>query len=267
MSEEPDRRPTQRFSDRVAYYVRYRPGYPPGLLPLLRRELDLTPSDVIADVGSGTGKLSELLLDAGHIVHAVEPNAEMRAAARERLGQRPGFHDVAGSAEASGLPDSGVDLVVAAQAFHWFRANDARREFRRILRPEGAIVLVWNRRREAGPFLEAYERLLQRRGIDYQEVDHRTTTDCGALDAFFGRSDFPRTILPHQQRLDWEGLRGRALSSSYVPLAGQPGHDELMRELRTIYDGHQRHGQVRLEYDTEVFWSRLSDTLPGGTPR
>jgi SAM-dependent methyltransferase len=257
LSAASDREPTRRFSDRVDYYVRYRPGYPAELLELLKRELGLEASCRVADVGSGTGKLSELLLDGGLHVFAVEPNAEMRSAAERALSERPGFHSVAGSAEATGLADGSVDAVTAAQAFHWFRIDEARRELRRILVPGGQVALIWNRRTERSAFLRAYEDLLQRRSIDYAVVDHRRTTDSARLGRFFGRDDYPRATFPNVQRLDWEGLRGRVLSSSYVPLPGQPGHEALLAELRRIFDEHRRDGVVRIEHETEVYWGRL----------
>jgi SAM-dependent methyltransferase len=257
LNQKPARDPTRRFSDRVAYYVRYRPGYPAELIEFLRNELKLEPSDVVADVGSGTGKLSELFLQAGNAVYGIEPNAEMRAAAEQALRDRPNFHSIAGSAEATGLADASVSIVAAAQAFHWFRIDETRREFQRILRPAGWAVLIWNRRIERTSFLRAYEELLQRLSLDYASVDHRKTTATGALGEFFGRDDYPRTTFPNRQTLDWDGLRGRSLSSSYVPLPGQPEHEPLMTELRRVFDEHQTDGVVRIEYETEVYWSHV----------
>ena len=123
---EPD--PTRRFSNRVDDYVRYRPHYPPGVLDRLREGIALTPRTVIADVGSGTGISTELFLQNGNTVFAIEPNPEMRAAAERLLGGRPNFHSVRGTAEATTLPDGSVDCVVAAQAFHWFDPEKTRVE-------------------------------------------------------------------------------------------------------------------------------------------
>lgn len=257
MSKRFDRKSTRRFSDRVAYYVRHRPGYPPELLDFLRSELGLVASSTVADIGSGTGKLSEILLRHGNEVFGVEPNREMRAAAEEVLREYRGFHSVAGTAESTGLDEHSVDLIVAAQAFHWFRIDETRREFVRIGKPESPTVLVWNRRSEATPFLRAYESLLHRLSTDYARVDHRTRSDDTALDRFFGRGVRRRAAFPNSQSLDWDGLRGRALSSSYVPMPGQPRHDEMLRELRGIFDRFGRKGRVSIDYETEVHWGRL----------
>lgn len=110
----------ERFSGRVADYLKYRPGYPEELLAFLRSECGLVPGSVVADVGSGTGKLAELFLSGGNTVFGIEPNAEMRLAAERLFSGRSGFHSVAGRAEATTLPDSSVDLVAVGQAFHWF---------------------------------------------------------------------------------------------------------------------------------------------------
>ena len=257
MSHRSEREPTRRFADRVGDYVRYRPGYPPAVMDFFEHRLGLMPSAVIADIGSGTGKLTELFLRNGNIVYGIEPNREMREAAETLLRDSSGFRSVAGSAEATGLDDGSVDYVVAAQAFHWFRIADARRELSRILRGERWAVLIWNRRTETSSFLRDYEHLLQRLSIDYSTVDHRKTTDCGALSEFFDRRGHGKTTFPNEQVLEWTGLKGRVRSSSYVPLPGQPGHDPLLRELRRIFDIHQRNGAVRFEYQTEVFWGRL----------
>lgn len=258
-NDTPLRLPTRRFSDRVDLYTRYRPGYPPALGDFLHGELGLSPDWTVADIGSGTGLLTRLFLDRGNPVHAVEPNREMREAAEALLGEFPGFHSHPGSAEATGLPDHSIDLVAAAQAFHWFDVEAARREFLRILRPGGRVVLIWNRRRVAGtPFLEAYEDLLVRRALDYGAVDHRKTAGPEVLARFFRGEDYGRARFPTEQDLDWKGLRGRLLSSSYTPLEDHPDHEPMLRELRIMFEGSQRNGAVRVDYDTEVYHGRLT---------
>lgn len=246
--------PTLRFSDRVENYVRYRPGYPPEVLDALVRETGLAPGTVVADVGSGTGISAALFLRHGCTVFAVEPNGGMRQAAERLLEAHSTFHSIAGTAEATGLADRSVDLVAAAQAFHWFRPDLALREFRRILRPAGWIVLLWNTRRTDGsPFLREYEALLQRFGTDYRQVDHRNV-DQARLREFLG-TGFRSLIYANRQELDLEGVRGRLLSSSYAPAAGHPDHDPMLRELDRIFAAHERDGRVSFEYDTEMHFA------------
>jgi ubiquinone/menaquinone biosynthesis C-methylase UbiE len=248
--------PTKRFSARVADYVRYRPGYPPAVGEMFRREIGLTPEWTVADVGSGTGISSEMFLENGNAVYAVEPNADMRAAAEQSLSKYPNFHSVDGTAEATTLPDGSVDLIVCAQAFHWFNKAVAAAEFARVARPGAAVAVVFNdRKTETSPLLAGYDRLLRAHGTDYKQVS-RTTATVEQLGALFGTA-FQRRAFPNAQTFDFEGLRGRALSASYVPLPGRPGHDEILRGLRELFDAHQRDGGVTFDYETEVFFGRL----------
>jgi len=251
-------RPTERFSDRVADYVRYRPGYPPELLECLRRTCGLRPQWVVADVGSGTGLLAKVFLENGNRVFGVEPNAAMRAAGDEFLRGFDQFTSQEGRAEATGLPVHSVNLITAGQAFHWFDRQRTRTEFERILKPGGWVALVWNERLTSTPFLAGYEQLLHRYSPDYPKVDHRNVEEA-ALGEFFHPGRLRQDTFFMRQQFDWEGVRGRWLSSSYVPAAGQPGHDEMRGELKTIFSRYQQDGLVDWEYKTRVYYGRLEE--------
>jgi SAM-dependent methyltransferase len=245
----------QRFSNRVDDYVRYRPRYPEELVRVLEEETGLLPSWVVADVGSGTGLSTELFLTYGNPVFAIEPNAEMREAAERLLFARPGFTSVAGSAEVTGLPTGSVDLAVAGQAFHWFDPARTRTELSRILRGPKWVALFWNARHPQGSdFLSGYEELLRRFGTDYEAVRHEGAR--GRIDEFFGRSPTVR-VVPNEQRLDRDGLKGRVLSSSYMPAAGDPGYVEMLAAVDELFDRGSSEGSVSLSYDTEVYVGRL----------
>lgn len=250
--------PTERFSDRVEHYSRYRPGYPAAALDLLARECGLAPGIRVADIGAGTGIFTRLLLDRGALVFAVEPNPEMRAAAEQWLAGTPGFASVAAPAEATGLPDASVELIVAAQAFHWFDRAKARAEFARILRPGGWLALVWNEREiDTTPFLRSYEQLLREYAPEYGVVDHR---DIGPAEvgAFFHPGRATLATFSYRQRFDYEGLKGRLLSSSYAPNAGHPNHAPMLRALRSLFERHQQDGCVTWHYRTRVFYGQLA---------
>ena len=249
---------SERFSNRVADYVQYRPRYPASLLPLLAGRCGLDPAHLIADMGSGTGFLAELFLSNGNTVYAVEPNAPMRAAAERQLGGRSGFHSVDASAESSGLPDASVDFVTAGQAFHWFDADAARAEFRRILRPGGWVVLIWNERRaDAAGFLKAYDALLLEHGTDYANVDHRQI-DEAKIAAFFVGGPFENAHLDNAQTLDCAGLAGRVRSCSYVPAAGEPGFAPMMAAVDALFDQFAQGGYVTIAYDTTVYMGQFA---------
>lgn len=248
----------ERFSGRVQDYAAHRPRYPRAVLELLRREIGLRPDWVIADVGSGTGLSTELFLWNGHVVFAVEPNDAMRQAAEARLGGDTRFRSIAGTAEATGLADHSIDLVVAAQAFHWFDPASTRRELVRILRPPRWTALIWNTRRtDATPFLKDYEQLLLTYGTDYGAVRHDSTRVADRYAAFFG-GPFEKRAVYNEQVLDLDGLRGRLLSSSYVPAEDDAARAPMLRALEALFAKHQQDGTVRIEYDTEVLFGRLS---------
>jgi SAM-dependent methyltransferase len=249
-------KPTERFSDRVADYVRYRPRYPQEIVDVLAGRAGLTPSWVIADVGSGTGFSAQPFLDNGNVVFCVEPNAAMRLAAQTLLGGYAGFRSVDGTAEATTLGDASVDMVVVAQAFHWLDPVATRHEFVRILRPGGWCVIVWNSRRtEASAFLRAYERLLVQHGTDYGAVRH-DHVDASALERFFG-APCRRDVLYNEQALDLAGLQGRILSSSYTPAEGDPRRAALLRDAERLFNEYAADGRVVLEYDTEIYAAPL----------
>lgn len=250
---EPD--PTQRFSDRAENYARYRPGYPPAVLDCLRDEFGLTRETVVADVGSGTGILTEMFLQRGHTVYAVEPNEAMRAAAERALGHYLRFVSVAGRAEATGLPDESVGLVAAGQAFHWFDGPAAHVEFGRILEPGGWVALVWNARlHEGDPFMAAYEGTLGAFGLGYHAVTHRSHR--GEMDALFTRG-YQERVFEHSRLLDWDALWGGFLSASYAPLPGDPRYEPLRQALRDAFEAHRQAGQVRFRYLTNLYVGQL----------
>src|SRR5580658_3457153 len=247
---------TSRFSDRVENYVRYRPGYPPEVMRELKSKCGLEPRHVVADVASGTGIWTRLLLENGNPVFGVEPNTEMREAGERLLAAFPKFTSVAGTAEATTLPDQSVDFVTAAQAGHWFDRERARREFVRILKPGGWLVLLWNERvTDSTKFLRDYEQLLLTYGTDYQDVRHEHTSE--AIHEFFDPAPFQERVFDMRQEFDYAGIEGRLLSSSYAPGPEHPQHAPMRRELRRIFNAHSVSGRATFDYKTRVYFGQL----------
>lgn len=247
---------TQRFSGRVENYAKHRPGYPVEVLDTLKKECGLTKHSVIADIGSGTGILADLFLKNGNLVFGVEPNREMREAGKPLLQQYGNFTSVNGTAEATTLDRQSIDFVIVGQAFHWFDRVMARQEFLRILKPKGWVVLLWNERLTHTPFLQAYEHLLRARSVDYAIVDHRNI-DSRTLVAFFGEREYKEETYPNCQIFDFEGLKGRLLSSSYTPEPGNPLYLPMLAELETLFHAHQVEGRVVLEYRTIMCYGQF----------
>jgi SAM-dependent methyltransferase len=186
----------------------------------------------------------------------VEPNPDMRKAGEEYLSAFPQFSSVAGTAEATTLPDHSIDIITAAQAAHWFDRAKARKEFVRILKPQGWTVLLWNERQtDSTPFLRDYERLLLTYGTDYKEVRHERTSE--EINDFFAPAEFAERDFETQQQLDYPALEGRLLSSSYTPLSDDQKYAEMLRELRRIFDQHAREQGISLRYTTRVFYGHL----------
>jgi SAM-dependent methyltransferase len=242
-----------RFTKRVDSYVKYRPHYPAAVYDWLLENGYIGPDAVIADAGCGTGISSELFLKRGHTVYGIDPNAQMLEAARSYLSQYPSFHAIHAGAEATSLPGNAVHLVLAAQAFHWFDKEAAKTEFKRILKPGGHVALLWNDRRTgSSDFLKVYEDFLQMFGTDYREVDHKNTQQKQVLEDFFGGS-FTEAAFENSQLLDLEGLKGRVLSSSYMPDETHPDHEFMMYCLRKIFNRYEKNGTVSIDYDSRLY--------------
>jgi SAM-dependent methyltransferase len=247
---------TERFTDRVEDYAKYRPHYPQAMFEAMRARLGDPNTSAIADIGSGTGISTKPLVDMGFEVFAVEPNAAMRAAAEQELADYPSFYSIAATAEKTTLADASVDAVLTAQAFHWFDRAAVRNEFRRILKPGGWVALVWNDRDTTQTALaKEYERLLLTFGSDYDQVKSRgqAASARASLASFFGLRGFELMTFPNHQDLDYDAFRGRLLSASYIPKPSQPSHSRLIDELQAMFSRHQSAGTVRIDYETKLY--------------
>ena len=246
----------ERFSNRVADYVKYRPTYPPEMLRLFRDEMNLQTASIVADIGAGTGISAKIFLENGNPVIAVEPNELMREAAREFLKDFPQSTFIDGTSEATKLKNDSVDFVVAAQAFHWFKQDETRREFKRILKDKGYVALIWNERQlDSTAFLRDYERLLSEYGTDYEATRHDNITAEKLRDFF--QIDFKRAAFQHQQTVDFDGLKGRMLSSSYIPAPENPRFPAMLKNLETLFAEHAENGKIDIIYDTKIFYGQI----------
>jgi len=241
----------ERFNDRADDYVRYRPTYPAPAIDAALQGLDAPERLIAADVGAGTGISARLLAARGLRVVAIEPGEAMRRAAAP--------HDrvywIGGLAEATGIRTESVDLVLSAQSFHWFRPPEALAEFARVLKRSGHLAIMWNRRSTTDPFTAGYRQAIL--DVGGEVAAERMPFDPDVLERSGLFTPPARRVFANAQRLDLDGLIGRARSASYVPKSG-PNGDRLLALLREL---HARHadagGQVTLIYETDVYIASL----------
>ncbi len=250
--------PKKRFSSRVERYIKYRPNYPQEVIEFLKKEGILNSNSIIADIGSGTGILSELFLKEGNKVFGVEPNIDMRKAGEKLLDKYSNFISIDGSAEDTKLDDNSIDLITVGQAFHWFHLEDARKEFMRILKPKGWVILIWNRRKKlTNAFLKEYEKFLLKYGTDYKVIE-KSKLD---FDKFFYNNKkerkYNRITFDNYQKFNYEGLEGRLLSTSYIPLSDHPKYNDMIKDLKSLFEKFQENGYIRFDYNTEVIYGQL----------
>lgn len=246
-----------RFTDRVDNYVKYRPNYPEGIYTYLAEKKSLSPGFVIADIGCGTGISCEPFLKRNHKVIGIEPNENMLNAAKIYLENYSEFEAIVASAEETTLTDKSIDLIVCAQAFHWFDKEKAKHEFKRILKPGGKVVLLWNdRQTDTTDFLKVYEDFLQMFATDYKKVNHKNVQNKEVFVPFFG-GDFEEVNFQNSQLLNFEGLKGRVLSSSYMPNENVPDYEFMMYCLKKIFNRYQVNDKVSIDYDTKLYIGEL----------
>ena len=246
----------QRFSDRVENYIKYRPGYPDEIIPTLQLEIGLTSDDIVADIGSGTGLSAKLLLEHGNTVYGVEPNEPMRNAAEGLLSEFDTFISIHGSSETTNLKDNSIDLIVCAQAFHWFDRQKTKQEFQRISNSDAHLCLIWNDRKETEPFQQDYEKLIQEFATDYNEISHRNIT-ANIIGEFYAPNKFSKFVLNYEQHFDLEGLIGRIISSSYMPNLDHPNFPQLKNAIVSLFNKYEQNGIVTFAYDTNLYIGRI----------
>ncbi|WP_330961128.1 class I SAM-dependent methyltransferase [Photobacterium sp. 53610] len=248
--------PTERFSDRADDYQKYRPGYPQEMITALLTITGVEQRSTVTDIGAGTGILTRLLLDRGLQVCAVEPNDAMRQAADELLSGEPGYTSLKAPAEQISLPDHSVDLITAAQSFHWFCNEETRLEFQRIAKPNAYLALIWNRRRLTSPLQQEYDAMLRQFSPDYARVNHMSLSDNG-ISQFFAAGEMKRLSFDNSQSMDLEALIGRVRSVSYCPQEGSAHYTQLIRSLTQLHQTYQVNGRIAFEYDTQLYLGHI----------
>jgi ubiquinone/menaquinone biosynthesis C-methylase UbiE len=249
---------TQRFTGRAEIYSKYRPTYPKGVVDILRKEANFDSAKIVADIGSGTGILTRLLLENGNEVFAVEPNDEMRSFAESSLSGYRNFRSLRGTAEETTLADQSVDLVAVGQALHWFDHKKSRTEFLRISRRGGFLCVLYNDREKNGHLgiMEDYEQLVIKYARNKAPVERLEGEEL--LSKIFPEWAFRKFTLPNYQHLDFEGLAGRICSASYIPQPSEQAYPNMESDLETMFEKYQIDDRVTLIYKTSMFLGSLS---------
>jgi SAM-dependent methyltransferase len=232
-----------------------RPSYPPDLFALLASRYAPSPAALVVDVGAGTGLLTRGLLDAGYRVVAVEPNAKMRASADAALSANERYRSVVGAAEALPLDAQSAELIVAAQAFHWFDIERARPEFLRVLEPHGAVGLIWNDRVLDDPLQQACSAIFAEFGGE-KRAALSVHQERGNLPLFFGATQPEAFSWPNEQRLDERRLTQLLLSRSYMPTPGSEAAVLVAERAGALFRDYALDGAVSVRYRTVLFLGR-----------
>lgn len=248
---------TKRFTARAENYRKYRPDYPAAVIDVLKKKCSLNKDSVIADIGSGTGIFAKLLLPHVGMVYGVEPNSEMRKTAEELLASYGNFKSRDASAENTTLKTRSIDIVTAATAFHWFDKQKTKVEFKRILKDPKWVVLIWNERNWQNSEVEsAYDAILNKCAPDYSNRAHKKIAGL-SLEEWYEPGTSELLDFKNSQRMNWEGLQGRFLSSSYAPQPGDPNCARALDELRAMYDRFAREDSIILDYSTRLYVGKI----------
>lgn len=247
---------TELFSSRAEFYVRYRPHYPAEIISFLKEAIGLQKNWKIADIGSGTGISTELFLKNGNELFAVEPNREMREFAEKMFKGNSLFHSINATAEDTTLPEKTMDLLMASQAFHWFDRGAAKREFQRIAKPNAQLVLIWNIRDPDCQFQQGYDEMLTQYAPGFLDVSHRNANE-QMIREFFAPEVVKIHEFPNFQKLNYEELEGRLLSTSYVPLESDPNHKLILNRLKYLFDKFNVDGQITFNYICKLYYGTI----------
>jgi len=245
-----------KFDGMGKIYSAARPSYPNRLIDFIfsgyaRDEI------LIADIGSGTGILTRLLLERGAVVYAVEPNADMKAVAEENLSGYNNFISINGTAEKTGLEDNFIDMITAAQAFHWFDLNEFKKECGRILKKDGNVFLIWNVRGENNDIFISYNAAMKKYCPGYSgQAGGMEFNEINKFEIFFGGA-YEETIYENDLTYDRDGFIRRALSTSYALKKNDPGYPAFTGELGDIFDRFNENGIIKIPNQTQCYSGRL----------
>lgn len=245
--------PKDIFSKKADNYSKYRPDYPKEIINFLCQNIGLTQRSIIADIGSGTGISSKMFLENDNVVFGIEPNKEMRLTAEKYLSRYKNFHSIVGSSEDTKLSDASIDIIISGQAFHWFEPEPTKKEFLRILKTEGVVVIFNNRRKVSDDkFMNRYRDLVKK----YSQNTENTTKREDTFN-FFYPSEVNKATFYNPQQFDLERLKGELLSYSNMPNEEDGVYDMMMVEIEDLWEQFNINGNITLEYETQLLYGKI----------
>ena len=244
--------PKSRFSNRAENYAKYRPDYPKEIIDFLNEVRGFNKKSVVADIGSGTGILTKMFLDNGNSVYAIEPNKEMRQASESQLQSYEKFNSIDGASDNTKLESESIDIITAAQSFHWFDPEPTKKEFLRILKENGAVVLMWNiRKRVPDEFMNEYMELVYK----YSEnLNFKSDSDKETIPNFCEPKTVHKKVFNNPQVFDYERLKGELLSYSYMPTEIHEKFSSMIKELKKLFGKYNNNGEVIIQYETILYY-------------
>ncbi|MBN2532836.1 MAG: class I SAM-dependent methyltransferase [Spirochaetales bacterium] len=248
--------PAYRFTGISDVYNRFRPGYPKEIIDVLKENYHLSSSSIVADIGSGTGKLSGLFLHNGNNVYCVEPNDEMRNVAEECFSMNPNFISINGCAEKTDLPGKSIDFIVIGQAFHWFHKHETKKELLRIIRENGVIALIWNKRDNKNRFMNEYNDIIKKNCPEYKKIGYNLNNKKEIMN-FFKPDKVHFHVFKNMQVLKIDELTGRARSSSYFPGEDSKYYKTAINELEKLFHRYENNKRIEFLYNSFMYVSRI----------
>ena len=242
-----------KFTGKAENYEKFRPSYPIEILNSFY-DYNLNQNSIIADIGSGTGKLTKIFLENGNIVYAVEPNDDMRNMAISTLNEYKNFISIKGSAEITTLQNKIIDFVTVGQAFHWFNPLKALDEFKRILKNNGVLALVWNNGKTSSAFMQEYENILDNIK-NHNNKNHRDISD-ETIEKYYSK-DYKKLTVENIHELNFNEILGRVLSSSCSPKENTKEYYETRNLLKEIFNKYKQNDKIIIEYETVIYIGRL----------
>lgn len=235
----------ERFSSKTDDYAKGRPDFPKEIIDFLYEHKVIDEKSIIADIGSGTGRFTKLLLERDHHVYGVEPNDEMRSKAEELLSKFNNFTSISGNAESTTLPNNSLDLITVAQAFHWFDKEKCLVEFKRILKDNGKVFIIWDDLiNDYNDFSKEFRNLSNRFRKVAPETNGKRVSRDETIAELFKDKKHISNYFDHELYQNFERVKAGALSASFAPKADEDNYEEFISELERVFNKYAENGEV-----------------------